>query len=64
MSDKRVYMVTGQDEHGDVHIFSTESLRRAEAMLSMFNQDMRNVTGNWITLGDQEDQFKASMLKH
>jgi len=29
--DERVYMVSGEDEHGDQHVFATESLERAKA---------------------------------
>lgn len=45
-NDERVYMVEGQDENGDQHLFATDSRERAEAKLAEMRKTLKNVRGN------------------
>ena len=42
MNDKR-YHVSGRDEHGDIHTFSTDHLELAEEILVTMEEDLEDV---------------------
>lgn len=44
---ERVYMVAGEDEHGDQHLLATDNLARARAALVEMEGRLVNVRGNW-----------------
>ena len=46
--DELVYMVTGEDENGDHHIFVTSDLRRAEARHEASFHLLKDVRANWL----------------
>ena len=46
--EELVYMVTGEDENGDHHIFVTSDLRRAEARHEVALSELRAVRANWL----------------
>ena len=48
--DELVYMVTGEDENGDHHIFVTSDLRRAEARHEAALSQLTAVSANWLEL--------------
>ena len=46
--DEIIYMVTGEDENGDHHIFVTSDRRRAEAGHEDALRQFQDVTANWL----------------
>lgn len=42
----RIFMVTGEDENGDHHVFMTDDLQRAVAKYLAMKKTLSNVYGN------------------
>ena len=43
-----VYMVSGEDENGDTHVFVSRDKRRAEARLQLMIVECKQVKANWL----------------
>lgn len=43
---ERMFMISGEDENGDHHLFMTENLERAVAQYRVMKKTLRNVSGN------------------
>lgn len=43
---ERIFMISGEDENGDQHVFMTESLERVRAKFSEWEATHRGLRGN------------------
>lgn len=46
--DDLVYMVSGEDENGDTHVFVSRDKRRAEAKLQLMIVECKQLKANWL----------------
>ena len=46
--DDLVYMVSGEDENGDTHVFVSHDKRRAEAKLQLMIVECKQLKANWL----------------